>query len=69
MSSAMSMSLPYVNGASRGSNKTMADWGSPLPTRKPSPHDDVHFDSVLKPRAHRIVGKWTRDQVKKCGVW
>lgn len=60
MASAMSMSLPYVNGASRGSkypNRTITDWGSPLPTRKLSPHDDVHFDPALKPRAHHMVGK------------
>lgn len=64
----MNMSLPDVNGASRGMkypNRTMADWGSPLPTRKLSPHDDVHFDSTLKPRAHRMVGKWACHQVKK----
>lgn len=72
MASAMSMSLPYANGANRGmkySNRTMADWGSSLPTRKHSPHDDVHFDSALKPRNHRMMGKWIRNQVKKCGVW
>ena len=55
----MSLSLPYVNGingAMSGSKRTMANWGSPLPTRKLNPHEDVQFDPSLKPRAHRMAG-------------
>lgn len=37
--------------------RKMANWGSPLPTRKLAPHDDVCFDLSLKPREHRMVGK------------
>ncbi|KAJ5679481.1 fumarylacetoacetate hydrolase [Penicillium macrosclerotiorum] len=33
----------------------MADWGSPLPTRKLAPHEDVQFDPALQPRAHRMT--------------
>lgn len=55
----MSVSLPYVNGtngAIDGSKRTITKWGSPLPTRNLTPHDDVQFDPALKPRAHRMPG-------------
>lgn len=68
MASVMSTSLPYANGANRGlkyPNRTVADWGSPLPTRKLDPHEDVHFDSALKPRAHRMVGKSRHGRIKE----
>jgi hypothetical protein len=54
--------LPYqtqVNGIKppKVSARTMADWGSPLPTRKLAPYEDVQFDPALQPRAHRMTGK------------
>lgn len=50
--------LPYVNGTSKQHPYRPKEiWGTPLTTRKISPHDDVHFDSSLKPRAHRIACK------------
>jgi hypothetical protein len=47
-----------VNGTSKPLHpgRSMADWGSPLPTRKLAPHEDVRFDSALKPRAHHMAG-------------
>ncbi|KAJ9228638.1 hypothetical protein DTO207G8_8333 [Paecilomyces variotii] len=46
-----------VNGTSKPLHpgRSMADWGSPLPTRKLSPHEDVKFSAELQPRAHRMV--------------
>lgn len=38
----------------------MADWGSPLPTRKLAPYEDVQFDRALQPRAHRMVGTFMK---------
>lgn len=54
--------LPYqaqINGTTtpKHSARTMADWGSPLPTRKLAPYEDVQFDAALQPRAHRMTGK------------
>lgn len=50
--------LPYINGASKQhTDRPREVWGTPLSTRKLSPHDVVHFDSGLKPRAHRIACK------------
>ncbi|KAF3386366.1 putative protein YisK [Penicillium rolfsii] len=37
--------------------RTIENWGSPLQTRKLAPHEDVCFDSSLKPRKHSVIGK------------
>lgn len=51
-----------VNGSSKPlrPGRSMADWGSPLPTRKLSPYEDVQFDTAFQPRAHRMVGTFTK---------
>lgn len=46
---------PDVNGASRQEiGRPQETWGTPLPTRKSSPQDDVVFDPSLQPRAHKM---------------
>lgn len=53
--------LPYVNGNSKQHTERPRElWGTPLPTRKLSPHNDIQFDPVLKPRAHRMACKVVR---------
>ncbi|KAL1962366.1 hypothetical protein VTN77DRAFT_9779 [Rasamsonia byssochlamydoides] len=44
-----------VNGIN-GHASCMAHWGSPRPTRKLSPHEDLRFDPKLKPRKYEIAG-------------
>lgn len=56
--------MPYVDGASRQETGRPQDtWGTPLPTRKLSPQDDVAFDSSLQPRAHKMDSMEARLQV------
>lgn len=50
---------PKGTATPKRSARTMADWGSPLPTRKLAPHEDVQFDVALQPRAHRMPGKFS----------
>lgn len=46
--------MPYANGARQETGRPQDTWGTPLPTRKLSPQDDIAFDPSLKPRAHKM---------------
>ena len=56
--------MPDVNGASRQEiGRPQDTWGTPLPTRKLSPQDDVAFDPSLQPRAHKMDSMDARPQM------
>ena len=59
--------MPYVDGASRQETGRPQDtWGTPLPTRKLSPQDDIAFDPSLKPRAHKMDSMEVPPQITDC---
>ncbi|XHF97189.1 hypothetical protein AWENTII_000789 [Aspergillus wentii] len=51
----MSPALTITPDTATAIGRSMKSWGTPLPTRKLSPHEDVHFDKALKPRAYEMA--------------
>ena len=58
--------MPYANGARHEIGRPQDTWGTPLPTRKLSPQDDIAFDPSLKPRAHKMDSMEIPPQITDC---